>query len=991
MYISVFYDTKLKDPSALAIKHKAEKYHHITLKNQRIITIYSFEDSLQKEEIEKVIKEIFKKPSKTILINKVPEAKYGIWISLKPGVKDNEGEVAKEAVEFILGKKLKGNIYVSKLLFLDNPLSAEEFEKIKSLISNSNIEICKEIKDIASFSPEMPIVKLSTKADFKYINFNITEEEFKKLNEKHNWALSVEDFKCIKEYFYNNEEFKNIRKNLGLEEHPTDVEIECLAQALSDHCAHRTFHGKFYYENKIVDDPFEIFIKQPTAKIANEKEWVVSVLKDNAGAMFLDKDGEYIIAIKGETHNSPSNKEPYGGSYTGIAGVYRDIMGFGKGAKVVFGLYGFVVAPYDYSGALKAELHPRQLLDGVIAGVKDGGNKHGIPTIFGNVVFDESFLGKSLVYVACGGIAKRILNNEHIKDKDVKEGYAIVIYGGRTGIDGIHGVTEASMQFSEKITMGHVQKGDSYVQRKVSELQEEAIEKGIIRLSWDLGGGGLSSAISETARFTNGAEINLENVRLKYKGLELWQIWVSESQERMLAAVPKEKLSEFEKLAKKHDVEFSVVGTFKNIGALHIKYNGKTCAYLPLELLYKKPPQWEFKAKWIPPENRLKEPFIDGSSINFNKLILDMLDNENICSKEWIFRQYDHEVKGSSVIKHYCGIENDVDGPAAVIKLLLDKPFGVAVTQTINPFLSQIDTKEMTLNVIDEALRRIASVGGVNFDDNGCIERVGLVDNYCWPSIKESKENPDAAYKAAQLLRSLEALKEVQEKLEIPFLSGKDSMYIDGKVVGPYGEKHRVSGLPSLQITAVGIVDDVKKAVSMEFKVEGDLVYIIGTTKNELGASAFYKMLGYTGLNIPKVELAILKRNLKAISECIKEGLLASCMPLTRGGLAIALAKATMASMLGIEVKLENIPTEETLEPFQILFSESPSRFIVSINPKLKEKFEEILKRNECIFACIGKVCKEAKLKITNEGKQIVNLDIRGMKRAYKKRFGDLI
>ena len=375
------------------IAKKAKEYFGIKISDPRVTKIYTIRGDLTEKEIEKILKAIFQKPTKIVSIGKplIKDFDFAIWWGLKPGVKDNEGEVAKEVIEFLLGKKIKG-VWVSQALYFKNPqqeLKESDLEKIARLLANPNIEHW-EIIPKKNWDPEKGIgpriseVIIKKEPGFKYINLGIPDEQLLKLSDENNWALSIEDLRYIRDYFYNNPEFQSKRKELGLDVHPTDVEMECLAQALSDHCAHRTFHGKFKYQEEnsemLIDDPFEKFIKQPTRKLAQEKPWIVSVLKDNAGAMFLDKNGKYILCIKGETHNSPSNKEPYGGAYTGIAGIFRDILGFGKGAKVIMGLYGFVTAPRDYQGDLMPEIHPRQLLDGVIAGVRDGGNKHGIHT-----------------------------------------------------------------------------------------------------------------------------------------------------------------------------------------------------------------------------------------------------------------------------------------------------------------------------------------------------------------------------------------------------------------------------------------------------------------------------------------------------------------------------------------------------------------------------------------------------------------------------------
>ena len=991
------------DAFGKSIVRKLKEYFGITIQEPRKTIYYTIDGDLKEKEVERIVETIFQKPTKKVSVNKplIKDFSVAVWWGLKPGVKDNEGEVAKDIIEFLLEKKI-GNVYVSNLLYFKEELNDSDLKKISSLIANPNIErwevIPRELWDLErGIGPKTSEVKIEREPRFKYMNLDVSDKELLNLSDQNNWALSIEDLRYIKEYFYRDTDFQKERQGFGIEIHPTDVEIECLAQVLSDHCAHRTFHGKFYFKDsttgelKTIDDPFKVFIQHPTEEIAKKNHWVVSVLKDNAGAMFLDKEGKYIFCIKGETHNSPSNKEPYGGAYTGIAGIFRDILGFGRGAKVILGLYGFVVGPRDYSGDLTPEIHPRQLLDGIVAGVRDGGNKHGIPTIFGNVFFDESYIGKSLVYVATAGISPRIVAEKPIEQKTASPGDLIVIYGGETGIDGIHGVTESSMGFSEKITMGHVQKGDSYLQRKVSELLEEATEKGFLNLSWDLGGGGMSSAICETAMFSGGVKVNLENTLLKYKGLQLWQMWVSESQERMLAAVPKDKIHEFLELAKLHDVEVSIMGEYTDSGAVHILYKGNTCAYLPLELLYQKPPQWRFEAEWIPPEMRLSEPVISEFK-DYSTLSKDVLSQPNICSKEWITRQYDHEVKGGSVIKHMVGINRDVQGSAVVLRPILGNKEGIAITQILNPTQSEIDPYWMTLNIIGAAISSLAAVGGVRSNKDRILERIGAVDNFCWPEIRHSKENPNAKYKAAQLIRSLEALRDFQRELGIPLLSGKDSMHIDGWVKGKFGEKHRVSGLPCLQITMAVSLDDVNKCLTPDFKLAGDLIYTLGETDNELGGSEFYRMFDYTGLNIPKVNLKELKKKVIAVSEIIEKEIPSAVSSVIRGGLIVDLAKMAIGGDLGARIDLRRMSRKNVEFNYQALYSETVGRFIMTINPKHKEELERILTEHNCKYAEIGAVTEEKVIKVIGlKGKKIIEEKVENLRKAYKRRFGDLI
>ena len=496
---------------------------------------------------------------------------------------------------------------------------------------------------------------------------------------------------------------------------PTDLELEYISQARSDHCNHNTFQGLFRYtdlstgETDMVDSLFKTCIEAPTLQLKTRKPWVVSVLWDNAGAGKFDDDTHYVIT--GETHNSPSNMEAYGGAITGIVGIYRDPMGTGKGSKLIMGSYGFCVGPRNYDGDLKPRLHPRRLLDGVIEGVRDGGNKSGIPTTYGQVMFHPGYIGKCLVFVTALGIMPALVQGKPSHEKDIEPGDFVVMSGGRVGKDGIHGVTAASETFSENTPAGHVQIGDPYTQKKMHDFLLEARDEGLMRFITDNGGGGLSSSVGETARFSNGCHIQLEKVPLKYEGLDQWEIWISESQERMTVAVQPEHIDRFLELSALHAVESTIIGTYTDSGKLHITYDGKTCAYVDMDLMKSGFPQWEFDAEWLSPALRgLYEPVLN-TPVDFNRLLLDLLSRPNIASKEWITRQYDHEVQGTSVIKPLVGAERDVTSDASVIRPVLTSEKGLAFSQALLPFYSAIDAFHMTTCTIDEAVRRLVAVG----------------------------------------------------------------------------------------------------------------------------------------------------------------------------------------------------------------------------------------------------------------------------------------
>ncbi|UCF09128.1 MAG: phosphoribosylformylglycinamidine synthase, partial [Thermoplasmata archaeon] len=731
-----------------------------------------------------------------------------------------------------------------------------------------------------------------------------------------------------------------------------------------------------------VDNLFKTCIQQPTLAIKEKMPWVASVLWDNAGAAYLNED--YLYTITGETHNSPSNMEAYGGAITGIVGVYRDPMGTGKGSRIIAGMYGYCVGPRDYKGPLRPHLHPKRLLDGVIEGVRDGGNKSGIPTPFGNLFFHESYLGKCLVFVSAIGIMPSRIKREAAHTKATKEGDLIIMVGGKVGKDGIHGVTAASDSYSEHTPAGHVQIGDPYTQKKMQDFLLEVRDEGLIEFITDNGGGGLSSSIGESARFSNGCYVELDKVPLKYEGLDQWEIWVSESQERMTVAIKPKNRERFFQLSRKHDVESTVIGRFTSSGKLHLLYEGKTCAYIDMDLLEKEFPQWEFQAEWIPPELRgLKEPVL-GEPTEHGDILLSMMYRPNICSREWVVRQYDHEVQGTSIIKPLVGRERDVHSDAIVLRPVLKLNRGLALTQAINPTYSRIDAYHMTMVTMDEAARRILSVGGT-------LDHIGAVDNFCWPNIQHHPENnPDGKLKAAQLVRANWALKESCQAFSIPLLSGKDSMYIDGTLKGAFGETHKVSGLETLQIAAVGLIEDIERCVSMDAKLSDDRVYIVGLTRNELGGSEYYDLFGHIGLIVPTVSPEDVIPVYRALEKAVSAGLVASLHGVYRGGLGVHLAQVAFAGNLGMEIDLRRIPCKEVNRNDTLLYSESGGRFIATVAPNACDDFEETMKGHP--FSNIGVLKDHGRLKVSGlDGKEIIDLSVSKLKKAWKETFGDLV
>ncbi|BBO72551.1 phosphoribosylformylglycinamidine synthase subunit PurL [Desulfosarcina alkanivorans] len=994
--IEVTLKEQLLDAEGQSLCVKAKNYFDIDLHRVRTIHIVTIDADLTPDQTETIRTEIFTNPVTQVSSLRPLDVDFDwiIWVGFRPGVRDNPGATAVEAVEDLLRSPLKPGeaIYTSKRYCLKgNGISRRDAEKIAGELLANDIIQQWAVYDRSQWDPAtgigfiIPKVILDHHPEVATLSID-SDDTLTRLSEERSLSLNPNDIPTIRSYFLK-PEVQRQRRQVSLSD-PTDVELEYLSQARSDHCNHNTFGGRFTYRDlesgktETIDSLFKTYIQGPTLELKARKEWVVSVLWDNAGVGRFDRDHNYVIT--GETHNSPSNMEAYGGAITGIVGIYRDPMGTGKGSRLIMGSYGYCVGPRDYDGDLQPRLHPKRLLDGVIEGVRDGGNKSGIPTPFGQVMFHPGYLGKCLVFVTALGIMPAEINGEPSDQKTILPGDLAVMCGGRVGKDGIHGVTASSATFSANTPAGHVQIGDPYTQKKMHDFLIDARDEGLIRFITDNGGGGLSSSVGESALFSNGCDIQLDKVPLKYDGLDQWEIWISESQERMTVAIDPDHLHRFMALSRQHEVESTVIGTYTDSGKIHITYNGATCAYVDLDLLTSAFPQWEFEAVWRPPALRgLTEPVV-GVPEDFAGLILDMLARPNVCSKEWVCRQYDHEVQGTSVIKPLVGAARDVPSDAAVIRPVLTSERGLVFSQALIPMYSAIDAYHMTTCTIDEAVRRAIAVGGDP-------DHLGGVDNFCWPSVQyDADRNPDGKHKAAGLVRSCRALKTMCMAYGIPLLSGKDSMYVDGHLPGRYGESHKVSALETLQFSVAGVIEDVGQCLTMDAKVPGDLVYVVGLTRNELGGSEYYELFGELGLNVPVVDPDGFAVCYRLMAEAVRKGLLASCHGIYRGGLAVHLALVAMAGETGLAVNLKRVPSDGIDRDDTLLFSESAGRFIVTVAPENRDAFDRLMAGQTA--ACVGRVTRTPQLKIDGmHGKCIAELTVEQMKSAWKGPFGDLI
>jgi len=906
-----------------------------------------------------------------------------IEVGFKPGVTDNVGKTAREAIELFLGENLKDgvSVYTSRQYVIRGKISKEGAEQIASgLLANELIQHYmiidgREWNPAEGIQPYVPRVIIEDDAKTETINLNVSDEKLQGISNDRVLALTVEEMKVIRDYL-TDESVLNERVKVNLDEKITDVELESLAQTWSEHCKHKIFNGIINYEDEkggktVVDSLFNSYIKASTREIRESlgtDDWCLSVFVDNAGIIKFNND--YNLVFKVETHNSPSALDPYGGALTGIVGVNRDPFGTGKGSKLIFNTDVFCFASPFYSKPLpKRILHPRRIYEGVREGVEHGGNKSGIPTVNGCIVFDERYLGKPLVYCGTGGTMPARILGELTHTKEIIPGDVIIMTGGRIGKDGIHGATFSSEELHEGSPVTAVQIGDPITQKKMTDFLLIARDRGLYRTITDNGAGGLSSSVGEMATLSGGCKLDLSKAPLKYAGLKPWEILISEAQERMSLAVDPEKVGEFLSLAGKMDVEATVLGTFTDSGKFHVLYGDRTVACLDMDFLHEGLPRMRLNAKWIPP--RHEEPdFPDPEDMGL--ALEEMLSRLNICSKESVVRQYDHEVQGGSVIKPLVGVANDGPSDAAVIRPILESFEGVVIANGICPRYSDIDTYHMAACAVDEAVRNTVAVGG-------SLERMAGIDNFCWCDPVESEKTPDGQYKLAQLVRANQALYDYTKIYGVPCISGKDSMKND-YIIGDT----KISIPPTLLFSTMGKMEDVRKAVTMDAKKAGDMVYVLGETYNELGGSEWFALNGYIGNNVPKVHALKAKKLYDALSKAIKKGLVASCHDCSDGGLGIALVETAFSGGFGITADLSLVLAKGIERNDYLLFSESQSRFVVTISPKAKDKFEEIMEGS--IIRKVGSVTPGDTFTIIGiHGNTIVEENIGELKRVWQK------
>jgi phosphoribosylformylglycinamidine synthase len=775
-----------------------------------------------------------------------------------------------------------------------------------------------------------------------------------KLSKENTLALSLEEMRAVQAHFRE------------LKREPSDVELETIAQTWSEHCSHKTLKGSIAltdqstgqtrtYKNLLKETVFGA-TQTIRAKLGAD-DWCVSVFSDNAGVVKFDDN--FHICIKVETHNHPSAIEPYGGANTGLGGVIRDVLGTGLAAKPVCNTDVFCFAPPNFSPDQLPQgvLHPRRVMQGVVAGVRDYGNRMGIPTVNGAILFDERYTANPLVFCGTIGIIP--------KDKAFKKvnaGDLIVVVGGRTGRDGIHGATFSSLELtheSETVSGGAVQIGNAITEKKVQDVILQARDRGLFTAITDCGAGGFSSAVGEMGAEL-GAFVRLEKSPLKYEGLSYTEIWISESQERMVLSVPESKWPELEALCASEDVEAAVLGRFEATGRLKLSYQGNPVADLDMHFLHEGRPTVVKSAEWSAPQVPAAAPA--ALPLSAQDALLAILSHYSVCSKEWVIRQYDHEVQGGSAIKPLVGVANDGPSDASVVTPVLGSYIGAAIGCGINPRLADLDPYWSGACAIDEAVRNVVAVGADP-------KQIAILDNFCWGNIHDPKV-------LGALVRTAEACRDTAVAFGTPFVSGKDSL--NNTYTGKGGERLDIPH--TLLVTALGRVADARKCVTMDLKEVGSALYLVGVTKDELGGSHFHLVTGRVGGSVPQVDLVTAPKVFAVVHSAITQGLVRACHDLSEGGFAVAVAEMCFAGGIGADI--DSIPGNISDEAK--LFSESPTRFLVEVKPDHVTAFESCCRGVPVVR--VGSTVSEPRLRICGaNGEWLIWVKLGTLKDTWQK------
>jgi phosphoribosylformylglycinamidine synthase len=987
MRIEIFYTEPFKDGRAERIKSTLLKATGIDIPALSIIEVFLLEGMELSRE---VIEETFADPiAQHTLVDSFAceQESTSNWnllieVTYKPGVTDPVALTARDALRHLIVQENEPIIQTSQQYLIDVPnLYSEIKERITGVLYNPLIQMATVIERREWIAGERPpslyphsVTPSSQEIQIFQLD-QMEDEELVNLSEQRLLALSTEEMKAIQKEFQRRGFLKE-RADRGLPSGITDVELEMIAQTWSEHCKHKIFNARILYiedgREETIESIFETYIRKTTDKLADKKEYLKSVFHDNSGVIKFDE--ESLICFKVETHNSPSALDPYGGAITGIVGVNRDIIGTGKGARPIFNTnilcFGLPDTPTDEIP--KGLLPPQQVMEGVHRGIIDGGNQSGIPVVGGAFLFDESYLGKPLVFCGTGGVLPLTIGGEEAWMDHVDPGDLAVMVGGRIGKDGIHGATFSSQALDEQSPTSAVQIGDPITQKKMLDFLMEARDQRLYKGITDNGAGGLSSSLGEMSVKSGGVRIDLDKCPLKYSGLAPWEILLSESQERMSLAVHPDRITSLLELAAQRDVGAAVVGRFTDTGRIEIYYENRPVGFLTSKFLHDGLPVLQLEAHWRKPDTGETQPVGDR---DVGDDILKLLSDPNIASKEDLVRQYDHEVQARSVVKPFVGAREDGPSDGAVLRVRPESVRGITITHGICPRYGDYDAYHMAMCAVDEAFRAHIACGGDP-------DLVSALDNFSWPDPVHSDTNPDGHHKLAQLVRACKGLEDCCSAYGLPIISGKDSMKNDA-----FAEGRKISVRPTLLISLLGVIGDVRKSVSTDFKNARDGLFLLGETRGELGGSSLENLLGVPLGPCPEVRPQPALGSYRRLHEAIILDYISSCHDLSDGGLAVSLCESALGGRLGAEIDLQELPGENIskMETHRLLFCETPSRLLISAPEDVGQSLLSFFEGH--FFRRIGKVLRSPVVRIKRGDKILTELDLSRVMRAWQSPF----
>ena len=941
------------DVDARAALHDLQEFGLGELTNARSVKLYAIHGRFQPSEIDHIASELLADPVVEMFSVNQPvfpnrdNLDHVVEIARRPGVMEpSEASALKGVTE--LGYQADW-LRTGRRFVFNGPVSKNVlYTAVTRILANPVIE---------QVSIDAPLKLTKTEGELSYHERReiklegLSDGELEKLSLTGQLYMSLEEMKAVQRHFA--EQGRS----------PTDVELETIAQTWSEHCSHKTFRGKVRYrENGGEVEQIDNLLKTTIAKATREldRPWCWSVFEDNSGV--VDFNGEYGIAFKVETHNHPSAIEPYGGAGTGIGGVIRDPLGTGLGGKPILNTDVFCFGPPDLpqDEVPQGALHPLRVFKGVVSGVRDYGNRMGIPTANGAICFDKRFIGNPLVF--CGNLA--VIPASMAKKRQPKTGDIALVVGGRTGRDGIHGATFSSVELdenSEMMSSGAVQIGNPIEEKKVTDFILRARDAGLYSCITDCGAGGLSSALGEMGEEC-GVRVDLDKVPLKYDGLTYHEIWISEAQERMVIATDPSNLIALQALAKEENVEITPIAEFTDDRHLTLCWHNQQVGRLDMKFLHEGVPMPEREAEWSLPVHPEPEAV---ENENYEETLRDLLSHWDVCSKEWVIRQYDHEVQGGSVVKPLVGVNSDGPGDACVVTPILGDVRAIAVSSGIKPGFSDIDPYWMAALAIDEALRNLVAVGA-------SVEQAAILDNFCWG-------NCNKADRLGELVRAARACYDMAVAYGTPFISGKDSLNNEFAVGGD------VIVIPgTLLISAVSVMPDCRKALTMDVKSAGNSIYLVGVTKEELGGSHYYVLREAVGNAVPKVDPVLGLKIFKAVHQAADSGLVRSCHDCSEGGFAVAAAEMAFAGGLGLEADIELMTTEGDVSTEARLFAESASRLMLEVAPDNAKAVEDLLTAAGVPFAKVGHVSANPRLTIRRGDRLLIESDIEELRAAWR-------